>query len=127
MVMAARQFQVIQHPLYLPDSMPANFFLFPREKRELAGKTPTKETLKKSGRGLLEPSPHQNSPQPSGGGMSPANSAAAVPEILKKTKCPNYNFFMGSSWFEGNTLRIFFQIHLSGSTVKIEQYPNNVS
>jgi histone-lysine N-methyltransferase SETMAR len=45
--MAARQFQIIDHPPYSPDLAPANFFLFPSVKRELAGKTVTQGTLKK--------------------------------------------------------------------------------
>jgi histone-lysine N-methyltransferase SETMAR len=44
--MAAKQFPVIEHPSYLPDLAPADFFLFPKVKRELAGLTLTKETLK---------------------------------------------------------------------------------
>jgi hypothetical protein len=45
--MATKQLQVIQNPLYLPDLMLANFFLFHRVKRELAIRTLIKETLKK--------------------------------------------------------------------------------
>jgi histone-lysine N-methyltransferase SETMAR len=44
--MAAKQFPVIEHPSYLPDLAPADFFLFPKVMRELAGLTLTKETLK---------------------------------------------------------------------------------
>jgi hypothetical protein len=43
--MAARRFQIIEHSLYSPDLAPANFFLFPRVKRELACKTLIQETL----------------------------------------------------------------------------------
>ncbi len=43
--MAARRFQIIEHPPYLPDLAPSDFFLFPSVKRELAGKTLTQETL----------------------------------------------------------------------------------
>jgi hypothetical protein len=45
--MAARQFQIIEHPPYSPDFASADFFLFPSVKRELPGKTLTQETLKK--------------------------------------------------------------------------------
>jgi predicted acetyltransferase len=45
--MAARQFMVIEHHPYSPDLAPANFFLFPKVKRELVGLTLTKETFKK--------------------------------------------------------------------------------
>jgi histone-lysine N-methyltransferase SETMAR len=46
-LMAARQFKMIEHPPYSPDLAPANFFLFPKVKRELAGLILTKETFKK--------------------------------------------------------------------------------
>jgi hypothetical protein len=52
--MAARQFQIIKHLPYLPDLAPADFFLFPCVKRELAGKTLTKETLKEWVGGAVE-------------------------------------------------------------------------
>jgi hypothetical protein len=45
--MAARRFQIIEHPPYSPDLVLADFFLFHSVKRELAGKTLTQETLKK--------------------------------------------------------------------------------
>ncbi len=43
--MAARQFQVIQHLMYLPDLAPADLFLW-----ELAPQTLMQETYRKSGR-----------------------------------------------------------------------------
>jgi hypothetical protein len=49
--MAARQFQVIEHPPYSPDLTPADFFLFPKVMRKLAGLTLTKETFKKDWEG----------------------------------------------------------------------------
>jgi histone-lysine N-methyltransferase SETMAR len=51
--MAARQFQILDHPPYSPDLAPADFFLFPSVKRELAGKTLTQETLKKAWEGAV--------------------------------------------------------------------------
>jgi histone-lysine N-methyltransferase SETMAR len=44
--MAARDFRLINHPPYSPDLTPADFFLFPTIKRQLAGKTLTQETFK---------------------------------------------------------------------------------
>jgi histone-lysine N-methyltransferase SETMAR len=44
--MAARDFRVIDHPPYSPDLAPADFFLFPTIKRQLAGKTLTQDTFK---------------------------------------------------------------------------------
>jgi histone-lysine N-methyltransferase SETMAR len=52
--MAARQFKVIEHPPYSPDLAPADFFLFPKVKRELAGLTLTKETFKKEWEGAAK-------------------------------------------------------------------------
>ncbi len=49
--MATKQFQVIEHPPYSPDLAPADFFLFPEVKRELACLTLTKETFKKEWEG----------------------------------------------------------------------------
>ncbi len=55
--MVAKRFQVIQHPPpYLPDFTPADFFLFPRVKRELASKPSPRRPSGRSGRGLSEPS-----------------------------------------------------------------------
>jgi hypothetical protein len=51
--MADRQFQIIKHPPYLLELAPANFFLFPSVKRELAFKTLTQETHKKEWEGAV--------------------------------------------------------------------------
>jgi hypothetical protein len=51
--MAARHFQIIEHPPYLKDLALADFFLFPSVKRELADKTLTQETLKKEWEGAV--------------------------------------------------------------------------
>jgi histone-lysine N-methyltransferase SETMAR len=51
--MVARLFQIIEHPPYSPDIAPADFFLFPSVKRELAGKTLTQDTLKKEWEGAV--------------------------------------------------------------------------
>ncbi len=47
--MTARQFQVLKHPPCLPYLALADFFLFPKVKRELAGLTLTMDTFKKEG------------------------------------------------------------------------------
>jgi histone-lysine N-methyltransferase SETMAR len=52
--MAARQFKVIKHPPYSPDLALADFFLFPKVKRELAGLTLTKYTFKKECEGAAK-------------------------------------------------------------------------
>jgi hypothetical protein len=51
--MAARQIWVFQHQPYLPDLASANFFLFPRVKRELACLALSQETFKKEGEGAV--------------------------------------------------------------------------
>jgi histone-lysine N-methyltransferase SETMAR len=43
--MAARGIKLIEHPPYSPNLAPADYFLFPRIKRELAGLTLTQNTL----------------------------------------------------------------------------------
>jgi histone-lysine N-methyltransferase SETMAR len=45
--LAARDIKLIEHPPYLPDLAPADYFLFPRVKRELAGLTLTQDSFKK--------------------------------------------------------------------------------
>jgi histone-lysine N-methyltransferase SETMAR len=49
--MVARQFQVIKHPPSSQNLAPADFFLFPKVKRELAGLTLTQEIFKKEWEG----------------------------------------------------------------------------
>jgi len=49
--MAVKQFQVIEHPLYSPDLAPADFFLFPEIKKQLAGKSLTQQSFKKEWEG----------------------------------------------------------------------------
>jgi histone-lysine N-methyltransferase SETMAR len=46
--LAARNVQVIPHPLYSPDLAPADFFLFRRVKEQLAGLTLDQNTIKKT-------------------------------------------------------------------------------
>lgn len=45
--LAARGVQVLPHPPYSPDLAPADFFLFPKLKKELAGRRLTAKTFKK--------------------------------------------------------------------------------
>jgi histone-lysine N-methyltransferase SETMAR len=49
--MAATEFKVFERLPYSPDLAPADFFLFPKVKRELAGLILTKETFKKEWEG----------------------------------------------------------------------------
>lgn len=51
--LAARGVQVIDHPPYSPDLAPADFFLFPKVKSVLAGKTLTAQTFKKEWEGAV--------------------------------------------------------------------------
>jgi histone-lysine N-methyltransferase SETMAR len=51
--LAARGVQVIEHPPYSPDLAPADFFLFPKVKSVLAGKTLTTQTFKKEWEGAV--------------------------------------------------------------------------
>ena len=45
--------QVLEHPPYSQDSVPADYFLFPRVKEMLAGRRLTQETLKTAWDGVL--------------------------------------------------------------------------
>jgi [histone H3]-lysine36 N-dimethyltransferase SETMAR len=51
--LAARGVQVLQHPPYSPDLAPADFFLFPKLKNHLAGKTITAQSFKKEWEGAV--------------------------------------------------------------------------
>jgi histone-lysine N-methyltransferase SETMAR len=51
--LVARAIKLIEHPPYSPDLAPADYFLFPRVKRELAGLTLTQDTFKKLWEGAV--------------------------------------------------------------------------
>jgi hypothetical protein len=51
--LAARRVKMIEHPPYLPDLALADFFLFPKVKKELAGLTLTRESFKKDWEGAV--------------------------------------------------------------------------
>jgi hypothetical protein len=72
--MVARQFQVIQHPPYLPELILANLFLFSKVKKELAGLTLTRRPSRRSGMGESGLCWWLTLPRPSGGGMSAAKN-----------------------------------------------------
>jgi histone-lysine N-methyltransferase SETMAR len=44
---------LLSHPPYSPDLAPADYFLFPKLKKELAGNTMTQEDFKKAWEGVL--------------------------------------------------------------------------
>ncbi len=45
--------KTVPHPPYLPDLAPADFFLFPKVKAELAGQMLMQETFKNSWEGVV--------------------------------------------------------------------------
>ena len=49
----AKGFVLLEHPPYSPDLAPADFFLFPKIKNQLAGRTLTQETFQKSWEGMV--------------------------------------------------------------------------
>jgi histone-lysine N-methyltransferase SETMAR len=51
--MAAKGIQVLEHPPYSPDLAPADFFLFRRAKKALAGITLDQESLKNAWKGVV--------------------------------------------------------------------------
>jgi histone-lysine N-methyltransferase SETMAR len=50
---AAKGVKMLRHPPYLPDLAPADFFLFPRVKTELAGLSVNQEAFQKSWEGVV--------------------------------------------------------------------------
>jgi histone-lysine N-methyltransferase SETMAR len=51
--LAKERIKLLSHPPYSPDLAPANYFLFPKLKKELAGITMTQEEFKKEWEGVL--------------------------------------------------------------------------
>ena len=52
--LAKKSIKLLSHPSYSPDLTPADSFLFPKLKKELAGFTMTQEDLKKEWEGVLK-------------------------------------------------------------------------
>jgi histone-lysine N-methyltransferase SETMAR len=48
-----KEVKLLSHPPYSPDLAPADFFLFPKLKKELAGHTMSQEEFKKEWEGVL--------------------------------------------------------------------------
>ena len=48
-----KRIKLLSHPLYSSDLAPADYFLFPKLKKELAGITMTQEKFKKEWEGVL--------------------------------------------------------------------------
>jgi hypothetical protein len=80
----AHSVELIQHPLYLPDLAPADFFLFQRVKEQLKGLTLDQNKIKKMWEGSREPLPWRSLPLPSGGGTSTAKSASRSAVTMSK-------------------------------------------
>ena len=51
---ADRSIKTIARPLYLPDLAPADFFIFPKVKNYLVGKTLTQDTFRSSWEGAIK-------------------------------------------------------------------------
>jgi histone-lysine N-methyltransferase SETMAR len=51
--LAKKEIKLLSHPPYSPDLAPADFFLFPKLKKELAGHIMTQEEFKKEWKGVL--------------------------------------------------------------------------
>ncbi len=51
--LAEKKIQVIPHPPYSPDLAPADYFLFPTLKRELAGQTLSLDEFKMKWEGVI--------------------------------------------------------------------------
>jgi len=51
--LAKKRIKLLSHPPYSPDLTPADYFLFPKLKKELAGFSMTQEEFKKEWEGVL--------------------------------------------------------------------------
>jgi hypothetical protein len=93
--MAAKQIQAIHHNPYSPDLAPANFFKFPRVKKELASLTFTQETFKKECEGDARTIFPADLPYPLGSGMSAecVDSPMATLKGAKNKLTSNHNCF----------------------------------
>jgi histone-lysine N-methyltransferase SETMAR len=58
--LAAKGVKTLRHPPYSPDLAPADFFLFPRVKSELAGLSLKQETFQKSWEGVVRTIPKED-------------------------------------------------------------------
>jgi hypothetical protein len=76
--MVPKNFRLIEHLPYLPDLAPADFFLSPTIKRQLAGKSLDQETFKSMWEKPPGPLPKRSLPPPSRAAMSAAISASAL-------------------------------------------------
>jgi hypothetical protein len=96
--MTARWFQIMEHPPYLPDLALAEIFLFPSVKRELAGKTLTKETLKKEWEGAVRTLSAADFTTAFSWWYDCCKKCVNIPgrsvQKSSNTKCTNYNYFL---------------------------------
>jgi hypothetical protein len=96
--LAARDIKLIEHPPYSLDSATADYFLFPRVKRELAGLILTQDTFKKEwGEGAVRSIMAAEFAEAFGDGFSATkNVFRLAADMLRKAKnknCPNYYGF----------------------------------
>jgi hypothetical protein len=86
--LVARRVNMIKHPLYSPDLAPADFFLFPKVKTELAGLMLTRESFKKDWEGAVRTLSAADFARRSSSGFAAAKSvsrlAADTSRKLKK-------------------------------------------
>jgi hypothetical protein len=76
--LAARDIKSIEHLPYLPALALADYFLFPRVKKELAGLTLTQDTFKKEWEGPSGVSRRRTSPRCSGDGFSTTKKCVLI-------------------------------------------------
>ncbi len=84
--LAARHVQMLQHPPYLPDLAPADFFLFPKVKKELAGLILMRDLQAGVGGGCEDPH---------GGGLRMRRSSsgiAAAKSVWRSAAAESRNF-----------------------------------
>ncbi len=91
--LVARRVTMLKHPPYSPDLAPADFYLFPKVKKELASLTLTSETFKKEWEGAVRTAPRCSS---SGfaAAISVSGSAAVTWRKHKNKHVPSYRCFL---------------------------------
>ncbi len=96
--MVVRGIKLTEHPPYSPDLAPADYFLFPRVKRELAGLTLTQNSFKKAWEGAVRSLTAADFAEAFRDGFSDTKSAfRSAADTLRKAKnknCPNYYRFL---------------------------------
>jgi hypothetical protein len=84
--LAKKRIKLLSHPPYSPDLAPADYFLFPQLKKDLAGITMTQEEFKKDWEGVLRGVRGRSSRRPSCGSTSGEKNLFASTEAMSRNR-----------------------------------------